>query len=70
MFSMKRVAALKRGTVVHVETPLGIVNIRVGLRDAKGRAVDAVEIIPSNYVGERKVIVKGCRLVQTTRKVR
>lgn len=67
---MKRVAALKSGTVVHVETPLGIINIRVGLSDANGRSVDAVEIIPSNYVGERKVIRKGARLIQTSRKVR
>jgi hypothetical protein len=67
---MKRIKAMKAGTIVHVETPLGIVNIRVGLSDAKGRAVDAVEIIPCNYVGEKMVIRKGSRLIQTSRKVK
>lgn len=34
--------------VLHVELPGGIVNIRVGLTDADGRAVNAVEILPSD----------------------
>lgn len=65
---MKRISATKAGTVVHVETPNGIINIRVGLSDHKGRSVDAVEILPSNYVGEPTVIRKGTRLIRTTRR--
>lgn len=56
--------------MLHVETPLGIVNVRVGLTDDKGRAVDAVEIIPSNHTDESRVIQRGTRLIQTTRKNR
>lgn len=47
--------------LLHVETPLGIVNIRIGLRDATGRRVDSVEVIPNAYAGEPEVVVDGCR---------
>ena len=66
----KRVTALKPGTIVHVETPNGVINIRVGLRDADGHDVDAIEIIPSNYAGEKKVIRRGDRLIRTNVKYR
>lgn len=52
---------------LHVETPLGIVNIRVGLHDLKGRRVDSIEVIPDRYVGEKKVRRSGygnTRLIQ------
>lgn len=55
------------GNTLHVETPNGIVNIRIGLTDAQGRAVDAILVTPSNYIGEPKVIRRGCA---TTRLVR
>lgn len=45
--------------LLHVETPLGIVNIRVGLSDAQGRKVDSIEIIPNAYAGEPKVELDG-----------
>ena len=32
--------------IIHIETPLGIVNIRLGLRDKDGREVEAIEAIP------------------------
>lgn len=57
MDKMKRVA-LRKG-ILHVETPLGIVNIRVGLTDSTGRAVDSIEVIPNNYAGEAKVLRAG-----------
>lgn len=44
---------------LHVETPLGIVNIYVGLRDATGRRVERIEVIPNNYAGEPKVTRSG-----------
>ncbi len=44
---------------LHVETPLGIVNIRCGLSDMKGRPVDSIEVIPSCYAGEQKVVRRG-----------
>ncbi len=53
-----RRAVLNKG-MLHVETPLGIVNILVGLSDHKGRRVDAVQVIPNHYAGERKVVRRG-----------
>lgn len=53
-----------RARLVHVETSLGIVNIYVGLRDAAGRRVERVEIIPNDYAGERRVIRRGLRLIE------
>lgn len=56
---------------LHVETPLGIVNIRCGLSDLKGRNVESIEVIPSNYSGKKKVIRSGygnTRLIQLKRK--
>lgn len=49
---------LSKGAL-HVETPLGIVNIRVGLSDNKGRRVNSVEVIPSRYAGEKKILRSG-----------
>jgi hypothetical protein len=50
----------KRG-ILHVETPNGIINIRVGLTDFEGRRVDSVEVIPDEYAGEPMVTVDGLR---------
>lgn len=51
-----RTITLRAGAnVLHIETPNGIVNIRVGLRDRLGRAVDSVQCIPDEYAGEPKV---------------
>ena len=36
----------RSGNLLHIETDLGIVNIRVGLHDADGKPVTSVEIIP------------------------
>lgn len=49
---------LRKG-LLHVETPLGVVNIRVGLTDTSGRPVDSIEVIPDCYAGEKKVIRRG-----------
>ena len=45
--------------MLHVETPLGIVNITVGLHDMKGRRVDSIAVIAPTYSGELKVIRRG-----------
>lgn len=50
---------LRPGELLHVETPNGIVNIRTGLSDFRGREVDSVECIPDRFSGERKVVVSG-----------
>lgn len=64
MLDIQRVT-VKRGTrIVHVETPLGIVNIHVGLSDARGRRVENVQMRPNQYAGEPKVTVRGCRFVE------
>ena len=57
--------------LLHVETPLGIVNITVGLRDFKGRAVDSIEVIPCSGAGEQKIVRRGLgntRLIQLKRR--
>lgn len=51
----------RSGNLLHVETPLGIVNIRIGLHDAEGRRVESVEIVPNSYAGEPAVTVDGHR---------
>ena len=45
--------------LLHVETPLGIVNIRVGLNDFNGRKVESIEVLPNDYAGEKKIIRSG-----------
>lgn len=52
------------GNILHVETPNGIVNVHVGLTDRLGRDVDAVEIIPTSYAGEARVVRHGNRLIR------
>ena len=54
---MKRINHSKG--LLHIETPNGIVNIRVGLTDFNGRKVDSIEIIPDRYAGEKKVKLSG-----------
>lgn len=54
-----RRATVGKDELLHVETPLGIVNIRTGLTDRHGRRVDSVEIIPNRYAGEPKVLRRG-----------
>ena len=54
---MKTVIWNKKDDVLHIEVPLGIVNIRVGLEDADGNKVDSVEFLPNDYAGEPKVIL-------------
>lgn len=55
--------------LLHVETPLGIVNIYLGLTDIKGRRVERVDMLPNNYSGERKVVVyKRCVFRELKRK--
>lgn len=45
--------------MLHIETPNGVINIRVGLKDRLGRAVDSVQCIPDEYAGEPKVRLYG-----------
>ncbi len=63
----KKNVTLRAGQVLHVETPLGIVNIYAGLSDADGRSVDTVELIPTGaprIPSNPIVIVDGGRFVQ------
>jgi hypothetical protein len=50
--------------LLHVETPLGIVNIYVGLHDSNGRRVENVQFRPNDYAGENKVVLRGTRFVE------
>ena len=62
MSDMKSIS--HRQGILHVETPLGIVNIHVGLTDNKGRKVEAISMLPNRYAGEPKVIVNGSRFIE------
>mgnify|MGYP001619006891 CR=1 FL=1 len=53
-----RTISLRKGCL-HVETPLGIVNITVGLSDTEGRRVESIETIACQCHGEPKVIRRG-----------
>lgn len=37
-------------TILHIETPLGIINIRPALRNADGHPVDSIEILASDGI--------------------
>ena len=65
MADMKTV--VHRRGILHVETPLGVINIHVGLCDARGRRVEAVSMNPNQYAGENKVRVRGHRFVECLR---
>tara|TARA_R100001082_G_scaffold30763_1_gene15464 strand:- start:1124 stop:1333 length:210 start_codon:yes stop_codon:yes gene_type:complete len=56
---MKTISHYNSKKLLHIETPLGIINIRVGLTDRLGRSVDSIEVIPSNYAGQNKVKRSG-----------
>jgi len=57
---MKRVSMMRsRDPLLHIETPLGIINIRVGLHDSQGRRVESIEVIPNNYCDEPAVRRRG-----------
>ena len=61
----------KRGTrIIHVETPLGIVNIHIGLTDRHGRRVENIQMRPNEYAGEPRVKRIGNRFVELTGKRR
>lgn len=65
---MKRMkTVIHRSGLLHIETPLGIVNIRIGLIDKNGRSVEAIDILPNRGAGDPKVKLIGrgiSRLVQ------
>lgn len=64
-----KVVTLSHG-MLHVETPLGIVNIRVDLTDRHGRRVVSVEVLESVFAGEAKVMRRGyvnTRLIECKR---
>lgn len=46
---------------LHVETPLGLVNIVVGLHDRHGRRVENIALLPNHYSGEPKVVLRNGR---------
>jgi len=50
---------LSVGDHLHVETPLGVINIRCGLTDMRGRAIDSVVLTPDAYPDENRVVVRG-----------
>lgn len=64
---MKRIShtSRSRDNLLHIETDLGIVNIRTGLYDAINDCpVESIEIIPDKYAGETPVTVDGSRHIR------
>jgi len=48
-----------RDGLLHVETPLGVINIQAGLIDSTGRRVDSITVTPDEITGEKKIIRRG-----------
>lgn len=42
-----------RDKLLHIETEMAIVNIRVGLSNDKGQEICFIEILPGQYAGEK-----------------
>ena len=59
MSSIKRMTWKNTEKGLQIETPLGVVSIRVGLTDWEGRRVETIEIAPNNFAGQPKVVVEG-----------
>lgn len=51
---MKTVVHTKRSKddLLHIETEGGIINVRVGLSDSKGRPITSIEILPDRQLGD------------------
>lgn len=50
--------------LIHIETPLGIVNIRLNLHDRSSRRVEVIELVGSKRVGEKIVKSTNRKLVE------
>ena len=51
--SKKRLISIKwiqDDTILHLETPLGIINIRPGLQNVDDHPVDSIEILPNDGI--------------------
>jgi hypothetical protein len=59
MSSIKRMTWKNTEKGLQIETPLGVVSIRVGLTDWEGRKVETIEIAPNNLAGQPKVVAEG-----------
>lgn len=67
---IQRVKPQRGARVIHVETPLGIVNIHLGLEDRHGRRVENVQMQPNDYAGELPVRTIGNRFVELKKRPR
>jgi len=63
-------SASARDKVLHVEAEGCIVNIRVGLKDDRGRPVTVVEVLADNYMGDQWRIEGGSETHHAVRVVR
>jgi len=51
----------------HIETPLGVINIRTGLYDRLGREIVSISVTADKYAGENKVKLAGLHNTRLTR---
>lgn len=51
--------ARSKDHLLHIETDLGIINIRVGLKDMDGRPVESISFVPDDYAREDPVMLDG-----------
>ena len=68
---MKTVIATSKTDCIHVETELGIINIRPNLHNITGQRVVSVEVLVNKYAGEKAVFLRGnvnTRLVEAAKK--
>lgn len=55
MSNIRSITARKNDRLIHVETPLGIVNIYLGLTGADGSRRERIEYLLNDYSGEPRV---------------
>jgi hypothetical protein len=73
---VKRISlARSRDKLIHIETELGILNIRLGLHDVDGRKVESFQFIPDDrFAGDPIVRFRpgpsNCRFVQLKKRFR
>jgi len=70
---MKRISHTNKSKshLLHIETDLGVINIRVGLEDVYGQRVESIELIPNDTCEDPKVVtdneIRNVRFIEKAR---
>lgn len=68
---VKRLASCRwlEDNLLHIETELGIINIRLGLTNTEGRKVESIEVLADadRFAGETPAYIEGTEKAMTFR---